>query len=174
MDVFEAFRKRFSYRGDFADTPVPREDLLKIADAGRVAPTARNTQLPTFVIIDDPGIIRQIAEISPQTMFRTAKAVIACVATPLEMPGGFSYHPEDGGAAVAQMLLAITALGYASVWVQGFLKNAENATKINEILNIPAGKTVQILLPMGVPLSNGAQPEKKPLETRACFNSYDL
>ncbi len=174
MDVFEAFRKRFSYRGDFADTPVPREDLRKIVDAGRLAPTARNSQLPTFVIVDDPAIIRQIAELSPQTMFQTAKAVIACVAQPQIMPNGFSFHAEDCGAAVTQMLLAVTALGYASVWVEGFLKSEENAAKINRLLKIPAGKTVFILLPLGVPLSDGHQPEKMPLEARASFNTYEV
>lgn len=34
MDVFEAIEKRHSYRGKFADAPVPKERLRKIVDAG--------------------------------------------------------------------------------------------------------------------------------------------
>ena len=30
MEVFEAITKRHSYRGDFTDAPVPRENLVKI------------------------------------------------------------------------------------------------------------------------------------------------
>ena len=172
MDIFEVFQKRFSYRGDFADSPIPREDLAKIVEAGRVAPTACNCQLPTFVIVDDPVLIGQIAELSPQPMFRTAKAVIACVASREPVYRGTSYHAEDCAAAVTQMLLAVTALGYAAVWVQGFLKMNDNAAKIGGLLGVPEGRTVDILLPMGVPVSDGGQPVKKGWEERAWFNRH--
>ncbi|MDO4551170.1 MAG: nitroreductase family protein [Planctomycetia bacterium] len=174
MELFEAFQKRFSYRGDFADVPVPREDLIKIVEAGRIAPTACNCQLPTFVIVDDPALIEKIAALSPQKMFQTAKAVIACVSSAEAVFQGKSFYPEDCAAAVTQMLLAVTALGYASVWVQGFLKIGDNAEKIGEYLGVPASHKVQILLPLGVPLTEGGQPEKKPWAQRASFNRYEL
>ena len=33
MDFFEAVAKRYSYRGEFTDAPVPRGDLEKIVQA---------------------------------------------------------------------------------------------------------------------------------------------
>ncbi len=34
MDVFEAIEKRHSYRGEFEQKPIPREDLKKMVQAG--------------------------------------------------------------------------------------------------------------------------------------------
>ena len=38
MDAMKAIRERKSYRGIFLDTPVPREDLREIVEAGFLAP----------------------------------------------------------------------------------------------------------------------------------------
>jgi nitroreductase len=70
------------------------------------------------------------------------------------------------------MLLAITGLGYASVWIDGWLRVEQRAKKIAELIKLPSGKKVQILLPVGRPLENGPRKEKKPFEQRAWFNSY--
>jgi len=43
MDALEAIRKRRSVR-DFTGDPIPREDLEKIVDAGRLAATGYNRQ----------------------------------------------------------------------------------------------------------------------------------
>lgn len=173
MDIFETFQKRHSYRGEFAAAPVPREDLVKIVEAGRLAPTACNCQSPAFVIVDDPAVIAQIAKLSPQEMFKTAKAVIVCAASRQPVFKGMSFHPEDCAAAVTQMLLAVTALGYASVWVQGFTKFDDNAAKIGKLVGLPDSLTVEILLPLGVPVSEGGQPAKKSWEERAWFNRWE-
>jgi hypothetical protein len=48
----------------------------------------------------------------------------------------------------------------------------QRAKKIAELIKLPSGKKVQILLPVGRPLENGPRKEKKPFEQRAWFNSY--
>ena len=63
MDLFDAIANRYSYRGEFTDAPVPRADLEKIVQAGIQAPSACNEQVASFVIVDDPPLLRQIAEI---------------------------------------------------------------------------------------------------------------
>ncbi len=55
MDLFEAIEGRYSYRGAFTDAPVPREDLVRIVEAGLKAPSGCNAQTTTFVIAADPG-----------------------------------------------------------------------------------------------------------------------
>ncbi|MCK4343353.1 MAG: nitroreductase family protein [Phycisphaerae bacterium] len=55
MDVFEAIAKRHSYRGPFKDQPVPRADLQRIVQAGLQAPSGKNAQTTTFVIVDEAG-----------------------------------------------------------------------------------------------------------------------
>ena len=57
MNLFEAIAKRLSYRGGFKDGPVSRDDLIKIVEAGLKAPSGKNGQTTSFVIIDDQQIL---------------------------------------------------------------------------------------------------------------------
>jgi hypothetical protein len=70
------------------------------------------------------------------------------------------------------MLLAITALGYASVWLDGVLRRDGVAAQINRLLAVPPGKGVRILLPVGVAATPGEQREKLPFGNRAWFNRH--
>ena len=76
MNLFDAIASRYSYRGQFTDTPVPRKDLEKIVRAGIQAPSACNQQVATFVIVDDPQLLRQIGDTArvPATAARTGTA----------------------------------------------------------------------------------------------------
>jgi len=49
MDLFEATKGRTSIRR-FKQTPVPDEDISKILDAGRLAPSANKTQPRSFLV----------------------------------------------------------------------------------------------------------------------------
>jgi hypothetical protein len=40
------------------------------------------------------------------------------------------------------------------------------------MLGLPAGKTIRVLLPIGVPAETWPQKEKMPFEERAWFNAY--
>jgi len=61
MDLFDAIRGRKSIR-KFKDLPVPDEDVRKILDAGRRAPSANNTQPWSFLVIRDKAVLKQMAE----------------------------------------------------------------------------------------------------------------
>ncbi|HOA53641.1 MAG TPA: nitroreductase family protein [Thermogutta sp.] len=173
MDVFEAINKRYSYRGPFRDVPVPREHLRKIVEAGIRAPSGKNAQTTSFVIVDDPVLIRQIAALfENKPVCSTAKAMIVCVTDPRPVMGDVSFHVEDCAAAVENILLAITALGYATVWIDGALRYNRIAERIGELLGIPSDRIVRVLLPVGVPAEPGTQREKLPFEQRAWFNGW--
>ncbi|MCL6650538.1 MAG: nitroreductase family protein [Chloroflexi bacterium] len=63
MELFEAIEKRHSYREGFTDAPVSREDMRRIVEAGIRAPSAKNEQVVSFVIVDDPQVLEQIKQI---------------------------------------------------------------------------------------------------------------
>ncbi len=172
MDVFEAVYKRHSYRGDFKDNPVPREDLKKIVDAGIRAPSGTNAQTTDFIIVDDAEIIQEIHRIVGSPVLSTAKAVIICLAEAKPVYKGMSFEVEDCSAAVENMLLAVTALGYATVWLDGVLRREEKARRIAELFSIPSDKTVRVILPLGIPVEEKKQKEKKAFDERAWFNRY--
>jgi nitroreductase len=60
MDLFEAIQGRKSIRR-FKETPVPDGDIRKILNAGRLAPSANNTQPWSFVVIKDRALLRKMA-----------------------------------------------------------------------------------------------------------------
>ena len=173
MELFEAIDKRHSYREGFTDAPVPREDLRKIVQAGIQAPSAKNEQVVSFVIVDDPELLRQIAQIVDKPACETARAMIACVADPRPVIGQISFELEDCAASVENMLLAVTALGYATVWLDGVLRSEDKAARIGRLLGVPEDKRLRVLLPIGMPAQPGRQKEKLPFEKRAWFNRYD-
>lgn len=172
MDVFSAIEKRHSYRGTFTGKQVPREDLKKIVQAGLQAPSGCNAQTTSFVIVDNPEIISHIGDITDNKVVRNAKAVIVCLADHHPVYHGTSFGVEDCAAAVENMLLAITALGYATVWIDGALRADNKAKKIAEILGVPGDKEVRIILPIGEPSEKGLQRERKPFAERAWFNRH--
>ena len=175
MDVFEAIAERFSYRGPYRDEPVPRDDLRRIVKAGLLAPSGKNAQTTRFVIADDPALLAQIGAMpGASRSLREAKALIACIVdvNPEATYEGFAFQVEDCAAAVENMLLAVTALGYASVWIDGWLRIENHAQAIGAILGVPDDKVVRVLLPVGIPEGERRQPSKMPFGERAYFNRF--
>ena len=175
MELFEAIAKRHSYRGEFTDQSVSRDDLRKIIDAGIKAPSGKNGQTTRFVIVDAPDVLAKIGSMhATNKAVRQAKAMIACVIDkqPEAIYEGYSFQIEDCAAAVENMLLAITALGYASVWIDGWLRIEGHAEAIGKLLAVPDDKIVRIALPIGVPTEQKSQPPKKTFDERAWFNQY--
>lgn len=83
-----------------------------------------------------------------------------------------SFGVEDCAAAVENILLAITALGYATVWIDGALRSENCGPAIAKLLGIPADREVRIILPLGVPKEKWPQKEKNPFNQRAWFNKW--
>lgn len=177
LDLFEVIKKRHSYRGPLSSQPVKQHDLRKIVEAGICAPSGKNAQTTQFIIIDDPTVIQQLNALHPanQTM-NQATAMIACIIDdqPEQIYEGYNFQLEDCAAATENMLLAITALGYASVWIDGWLRVENRAAQIAKLLNIPAEKKIQIILPIGVPTEQWQQKERINYDQRVCDNTYTL
>ena len=80
MHTFEAIHSRHSYRGKFLPTPVPREDLIAIMEAGLAAPSGCNKQTTSLIAVDDPELLDQLHQVIDPPVGETAPAII-CVLT---------------------------------------------------------------------------------------------
>ncbi|MDH4202220.1 MAG: nitroreductase family protein [Phycisphaerae bacterium] len=173
MDLFEAIKKRHSYRGGFTEQPISREDLRAIVQAGLDAPSGCNAQTTRFVIVDEPKLLEQVRQMHPgNKAMQQARAYIACIVDK-QPPGVYeelSFQVEDCAAAVENMLLGIAALGYASVWVDGWLRREGRAETIGTMLDVPTDKIVRVILPVSVPEKDVIGPEKMGFDERAWFN----
>jgi len=175
METLEAIHARHSYRGEFLDVPLPREDLERIVAAGLAAPSGRNAQTTLFVIVDENGPRESIRSLhATNKAMRSAAAFIVCLVDrdPPPTYEGLSFQVEDCAAAVENILLTITDLGYASVWVDGWLRMEDRAEKIAEMLGLPEEKVPRIILPVGKPAGEEKRKEKLPFSARAWFNRY--
>lgn len=163
MDVFEAIKKRKSVRS-LIKIDIPMDDLEKIVDAGRLAPSGMNRQPFEFIIITDEEVINKLS--IAQSFIKEASAAIAIVADEKES----KYWLEDISACAENMFLAITALGYDSCWIEGTLLRKEEESK--KILGVPNDKRFVILLPIGKGAVGGSQAIKKSMAEMTHYNKY--
>ena len=161
MDTLEAIRKRRSIRR-YTNDAIPKEDLETIVDAGRLAATGSNQQPWDFVIVTDRAMIVQFKIAG--AWIETASAVIAVVMDPVSR-----WWIEDGAAAIENMLLASTALGYGACWVEGDALPREEQLKT--LLGVPSAKRVMALIPIGV-AAETPTPEKRPLSQVLHWEKY--
>ncbi len=61
MDLFDAVRGRKSIRR-FKRSPIPDADIRKILEAGRLAPSANNTQPWSFLVVKDRALLGKMAD----------------------------------------------------------------------------------------------------------------
>ena len=161
MNALEAIRKRRSVR-KYTGEPIPREDLKKIVDAGRLAATGSNRQPWDFIVVTDREMIERL-KVAAEWMEKAA-AIIAVVMDPSSR-----WWVEDGSAAVENMLIASTALGYGSCWLEGYTLPREEEFK--ELLGVPKEKRLLTLIPIGVPVE-WPTIKKKPLEEVLHWERY--
>lgn len=173
MDTFMAIEKRHSYRGEFKKAKVPGEHLRRIIHAGIAAPSGCNAQTTFFIIVDDDRLMVSLRRIITNNAIKTAPNAIVVFSEDRIVYEGMSFEKQDYSAAVENMLLAITALGYASVWIDGALRRENKAERIAALLGIPDKYTVDVVLPLGIPVETRQQKEKKPFKERAWFNRYE-
>jgi nitroreductase len=152
MDFFEVVKKRCSVR-EYSEKEIKKEDLEKIIDCARLAPTARAEEPWEFVAVTDKKALAEIAGIAVNGSFlkeAAAAIIVLCKDT--------KYYLEDGCAATENILLAATRLGIGSCWIAGDKK--PYADKIRQYIDAPPGYKVVSIVSLGYPKA-GFAPHKK-------------
>jgi len=157
MQTQEAIAGRRSCR-QFIDKEIPKEDLLKLIDAGRLAATARNEQPWEFIVITDKDKKSEIARLTANNGPFIAEA-FACIVV---LCADTKYYLEDGSSAITNILLMATGLGIGSCWVAGDKKPYCQALK--EILKVPAEYKPVGLIALGYPKNSPAAIAKRGLK----------
>ena len=173
MNTLETIASRHSYRGTYLSTPVPRDHLMKILEAGCAAPSGCNKQTTSFIAVDDPKLMEQLFTVITRGLGKTAPAMICILTQKIIAYADRSFYIQDYSAAIENMLLAMEDLGYASCWVEGHVTGTDRiGEKMAQILGIPEGYELICYLPVGIPAEEVKIVEKKPLEERAWFNGF--
>ena len=173
MNLSELMNNRHSYRGEYESTPVPREDLVKIMEAGLAAPSGCNKQTTSLIAVDDAEMLKKIQEVCDPPIGVTAPAMICVLTQRLIAYDDKCFATQDYSAAIENMLLMITNLGYQSCWYEGYVTDEDRVGyKIAQVLGVPDEYELVCVLPVGVAKKEPAGPKKKAFEERAWFNGF--
>lgn len=173
MNTIETIGKRRSYRGKYKQTPVPREDIVTIMQAGLDAPSGCNKQTTYLIAVDDPNVLARLRAVIDPPVAETAPAAICVLTRRINAYRDKCFAVQDYSAAIENMLLAITALGYQSCWYEGHITDDDRiCDKMAEILNVPNEYELVCFLPVGIAEDDIKPPRKRSFEERAWFNSF--
>ena len=173
MNTFESIFARHSYRGKFKSDPVPREDLVKIMEAGLAAPSGCNKQTTSLIAVDDPSVLGQLISVIDPPVGETAPAAICVLTRRVFAYRDKCFAVQDYSAAIQNILLAVTELGYASCWYEGHITDDDRIDlKMAAVLNVPEEYDLVCFLPIGIPADEITPPKKKPFTERAWFNTF--
>jgi nitroreductase len=140
MDVFEAVKERSSVRA-YTDQPVPKETLEKILEAGRLAPSARNTQPWHFIVVTDPDK-RKILSKGKYAKFLTQSPVVIVACGDKEASS--DWYAVDVSLAVENMILTAQAEGLGTCCVGSF-----DETEVRQAVKAPDNYEVIVMLAVG-------------------------
>jgi len=158
MKFEEMLLKRESCRS-YKDTPVERDLLVKICEAGRLSPSACNSQPWKFIIVDEPATKANLIDAltveggatgAPWENQCPAFIVIAEQNAKV-MPAVIDYYKDsqrfaqgDIGIAMMNMCYQAMDLGLSTCMI-----GICDQKKMEKYLNIPEGSTVRIVIAVG-------------------------
>lgn len=148
MDLMEAIRTRRSIR-HYQPQPVERDKLLRVLDAGRLAPSARNEQEWRFIIVEEASMRHKLMQAAAYQSFvaEAPVVIVACAETDGRvMQCGQLAYPIDVAISLDHITLKAVEEGLGTCWIGAF-----DADLVKKLLNIPDYIHVVELLTLGYP-----------------------
>lgn len=155
MEFLELAKKRYSVR-KYLDKKVEEEKLLKILEAGRIAPTGANTQPQRFIIVKDEKGFSKLNK-GAET-YGAPLAIIVCADQSVSWKrpyDGKDIAEIDASIVTDHMMLQATELGLGTCWVCYF-----DEETIREQFNIAEHIDPVNILVIGYPGADQASPDR--------------
>jgi FMN reductase [NAD(P)H] len=178
----ETIERHASVRS-FTGEPIPEEDLRRVLEAARRAPTGWNLQPVTVIVVRDSGCLEQLADAvggqehvakaAAFLVFAVDYAKIVRAAEKLGLkaaPGPANLYEAliDVGIMAGWAMLAAESMGYGGVFVALY----ENPCAVAEILEMPRYTIPAVGLALGRPAEHPAPRRRQRLEALAPHETY--
>jgi len=151
MDFWETIKNRKSVRSFDPRKEITDEEIRKIIEAGKRAPSAGGIYPVEFIVVREIKTKEKLAKAARRQNFISQVPVVIVVVVDVEKTaskygerGRKLYVIQDGAAATQNMLLAITALGLESCWVGAFEEE-----EVKEVLGLESHVRPQAIIPVG-------------------------
>jgi nitroreductase len=155
VETWDAIRSRRDVR-DFTARSIAQDDLDRIVEAGRRAPSSRNGQPWDFVVVTDRDQLATLAQV-----WRGAGHVARSVATIAVVLPDLDERREiaffDVGQAVMSMMVAAADMGIGS----GHAAVADQEVA-RRVLGLPGDRICAHLVPLGYPAERPLVPLRRP------------
>ena len=116
MEFEDVIKNRESVRKFDGKKPT-EEQLQKILEAGRIAPTAMNKQPVRVFVLESEDALRKMDKLTP-FRYGAKQVLLVCVDKDEEVTLQGESHPEiDGSIVATHMLLEAFNVGVDTVWV---------------------------------------------------------
>ena len=165
MDILEVIKTRRSVRR-YKSEPISEDQIDRILEAGRWAPSAGNSQPWKFTVIKSKEVKNNLAEaLSTGRHIANAPIGIAVMVNPEA-----SIHSiEDGTAAMQNMILEAHSLGLR---VNGIgIYGTEQEERGKEVLDIPKEEQLLFVIAIGHPAESPHRTRRKISEI-TCSDKY--
>jgi nitroreductase len=151
LDAVTAILTRRSIR-DYTPRPVPEETIKLLLTAGMAAPSAFDERSTEFVVVNDPQVLKEIAQVNPNSLQlkKMTVGIVVCGNQAKEKNKGQGYWQLDGAAASENILIAAHALGLGAVWT-AIYPYPDRIPKVQKLLNLPAEVIPLNIIPIGYP-----------------------
>lgn len=150
--AYEKIRKRRTIR-KYLQKAVPEEALLKCVDAARVSPSGGNLQPLRYVIVNDPKLLKQVfstlswAVYLPDYCPTEEEMPRAYIVILLDKNGRTPIHD----ASIAAMSISVVAYDEG---LGSCILGSVDREKLREILKVPEGLAVALVVALGYPAEN--------------------
>lgn len=166
MSFLSLAQSRYSCRS-FLEKPVEEEKLETVLEAGRIAPTATNSQPVRVTVLKTPEALEKIRQLT--RMAYNAPVVLMVTYDANQSYKAVKYEDahdcgaEDASIVTTHMMLEATDLGLSTLWARGF-----NAETIERAFGFPETRKLVCLLDVGYadPVHGGPSPRhsvRKPM-----------
>ena len=173
MSTLNTILTRTSYRGKYDPTPIPREHLQQLLEAGLAAPSGCNKQTTSLIAVDDPALLAKLNTLTDSRGGQTAPAMILVLTRRIIAYRERSFFIQDYSAAIENILIAAVSMGYESCWVEGHITDADNiGRQMADVLGVPEEYELVCYLPIGKAIEPTQKPVKQPFSARAWFNGF--
>ncbi len=166
MDFFELINTRESIRDYDKDAKVSKETLLKIVDAGRIAPSASNKQPWKFLIVSSVEMLEKVRHCYHKEWFKNAPHILVVVGDNsnswIRKADNYNSIETDLTIAMDHMILAAEAEGVGTCWISAF----DNII-LRKALRLTDNEVVYNITPLGYPKKDF---RKKATKTRKHIN----
>jgi len=166
-DFFRIVERRRSVRR-YRQCEIPPEDLTKILEAARLAPSAGNAQPWRFIVVRNRRMKEFLARaVGGQDFVADAGVVVVVLGDPEIAPYWF---PSDPMIAAEHIVLAATALNYGTCWIGALADHVpENTDDVKQALKIPKNQSIICLVVIGIPDEKPSARPRKSLQ-EICFD----